>query len=64
MDNNRALRNLKHYEKPTATELTREEAIIKLRAYTARGDEGANELLAQIVAREPPDNTDANNEKV
>jgi hypothetical protein len=49
-DNNRNSRNLKHYEKPTATELTREQAILKLRDHADRGDEGARELLARIFA--------------
>jgi hypothetical protein len=64
MDNNYGSRDLKHYEKPSATALTREEAILKLRAYAVQGDEGARELLARIVASAPADNSDANKKKV
>ena len=61
MNNNPGPLNLKHYEKPTATKLTREEAIIKLRAYADRGDEGAKELLARIFADVLAEKSAANN---
>jgi hypothetical protein len=61
MDNNRSLRNLKSHEKPTATELTREQAILKLREHADRGDEGAKELLARIFAHAPTKSPETNN---
>ncbi|HEX6821955.1 MAG TPA: hypothetical protein VF123_07860 [Candidatus Sulfotelmatobacter sp.] len=61
MNNNHGPRNLKYYEKPTATKLTRQEAITKLQAYADRGDEGAKELLARVFVDVPADNSDANN---
>jgi hypothetical protein len=60
MDNNRNSRNLKPYEKPTATELTREQAILKLRDYADRGDEGAKELLARICFYAPAKSPETN----
>ena len=53
MDDSRNSRNLKDYEKPTATELTRAQAILKLRDHADRGDEGAKELLARIFGHAP-----------
>ena len=53
MDDSRNSRNLKPYEKPTATELTCAQAILKLRDHADRGDEGAKELLARIFAHAP-----------
>lgn len=44
-------RNLKRYEKPAASQLTREQAILKLRAYADQGDPGAKELLDKILAQ-------------
>jgi hypothetical protein len=58
-DNNRNSRNLKRYEKPTATELTREQAILKLRDHADRGDEGAKELLGRIFAHAPAKSPEA-----
>lgn len=60
MDNNRNSRSLKPYEKPTATELTREQAILKLRDHADRGDEGAKELLARIFAPAPQKTPETN----
>ena len=64
MDNNRKSGDLKPYEKPTATKLTREQAILKLQAYADRGDEGAKELLARIFVDVPADNSDANKKQL
>ena len=50
MDNSQTPRDLKTYEKPTVTKLTREQAILKLRAHADRGDTGAKELLEQLFA--------------
>jgi hypothetical protein len=60
MDNNRNSGNLKPYEKPTATELTREQAILKLRDHAERGDEGAKDLLARIFAHAPAKGPETN----
>jgi hypothetical protein len=38
----------KHYEKPTAIKLTREEAKLKLMAPASRGDQGAKDLLEMM----------------
>lgn len=54
MDDRRIPRSLKEYEKPTVTKLTREEAIIKLRAHADRGVPGAKELLERIFAHAAP----------
>ena len=37
MDDSRRPRNLKPYEKPTVTKLTREQAMLKLRAHAVPG---------------------------
>jgi hypothetical protein len=60
MDNNRNSRTLKSYERPTATELTREQAILTLRYHAALGDEGAKELLTRIFAQGPPKSPETN----
>ena len=62
MDNNRNSRTLKSYERPTATELTREQAILKLRDHADRGDEGAKELLARIFAHAATKGPETNNQ--
>jgi len=62
MDNNRNSRNLKSYEKPTATELTREQAILKLRDHADRDDDGAKELLARIFAHAATKGPETNNQ--
>ena len=62
MDNNRNSRTLKPYEKPTATELTREQAILKLRDHADRGELGAKELLARIFAHAATKGPETNNQ--
>jgi ribose 5-phosphate isomerase RpiB len=42
----------KPYEKPTATELTREQAKLKLMGYAMMGDEQAKELLDILFQQE------------
>jgi hypothetical protein len=44
MDDSRRPWNLKPYEKPTVTKLTREQAMLQLRAHAVRGNPGAKEL--------------------
>lgn len=46
--------NLKSYERPTVTKLTREQAMLKLRSHADRGDPGAKELIARMLAHVPP----------
>ena len=60
MDNHRSSRNLKPYEKPIATKLTREQEILKLQAHADRGDEGAKELLERILAQAPAKGQETN----
>jgi hypothetical protein len=52
-DSSQRVRNLKPYEKPTVTKLTREEAMLKLRAHADRGDPGAKELFERMLAHAP-----------
>jgi hypothetical protein len=60
MDNNRNSRNLKPYERPAAAELTREQAILKLRDHADRGDEGAKEFLTRMFAHAPAKSPETN----
>jgi hypothetical protein len=53
MDDSRRPRKLKPYEKPTVTKLTREQAMLKLRAHADRGDPGAKELFERMLAHAP-----------
>ena len=52
MDDSRRPRNLKPYETPTVTKLTREQ-MLKLRAHAERGDPGAKELFEGMLAQGP-----------
>lgn len=56
MDDSQRLRNLKPYEKPSVTKLTREQAMLKLRAHADRGDPGAKELFERMLAHAPAKN--------
>ena len=58
MDDSRRLRNLKPYEKPTVTKLTREQAMLKLRAHADRGDPGAKELFEKMLEHAPARNSE------
>ena len=58
MNDSRRPRNLKPYEKPTVTTLTREQAMLKLRAHAVRGDAGAKELLERMLAHAPTKNSE------
>jgi hypothetical protein len=58
MDDSGRPRNLKPYEKPTVTKLTREQAMLKLRAHADRGDPGAKELLEGMLAHALPNNSE------
>ena len=53
MNDSRRPRNLKPYEKPTVTTLTREQAMLKLRAHAVRGDAGAKKLFERMLAHAP-----------
>jgi hypothetical protein len=53
MDDSGRPRNLKPYEEPTVTKLTREQAILKLCAHADRGDRGAKELFERMLAHAP-----------
>ena len=60
MDDSRRPRNLKPYEKPTVTKLTRKQAMLKLRAHADQGDPAAKELLEQLLPNAPAKDSEPN----
>jgi hypothetical protein len=57
MDDSRRPRNLKPYEKPTVTKLTRRQQAV-VRAHADRGDPGAKELFEGMLAHAPAKDTE------
>ena len=48
-----AAKTKKPYVKPTATELTHEQAKLKLLGHASKGDQGAKELLEMMFPETP-----------
>jgi hypothetical protein len=60
MDDSQRPQSLKFYEKPTVIKLTREQAMLKLRAHADQGDPAAKELLEQLLPNAPAKDSEPN----